>query len=67
MKWFGESWGAPVCDEGEQVEVPLDWLCERCGVEFGEGDQGVVLVCYEKEETRDYPLHLFCLLDSVGP
>lgn len=67
MRWFGESWGAPVCEPENEVPIPLGWICESCGVAFAEGDRGVTLVYYDEEGRRDFPLHLDCLLDSVGP
>lgn len=42
MKWFGSSWGAPVCEDTEHVEVP-DVSCACCELEFDEQDRGVTL------------------------
>jgi hypothetical protein len=68
MRWFGESWGAPVCAPEEAAETPVGALCERCGIRFELDDRGVILPCLEEAGVRDYPLHLNCLLEmTLGP
>ena len=42
MLWFGESWGAPVCEAGEHIDRPSG-RCTSCGVAFANGDRGVAL------------------------
>ena len=41
-KWFGESWGASVC-QGEHVDTPVGVLCAHCDEPIAEGDQGVMI------------------------
>jgi hypothetical protein len=36
MKWFGESWNAPVCESTERVAVPVGETCVRCRETFHE-------------------------------
>jgi hypothetical protein len=67
MKWFGPSWGAPVCDSEERVEVPVGQRCPRCCKPIEPEAQGLVLaeanldfVSYERA------WHLDCLLAAVG-
>jgi len=46
MKRFGESWGAPICDEQDGVplvDTPVGEKCVRCEEPIKEGDQGVIL------------------------
>lgn len=43
MRWFGKSWGAPVCVEGRHVEPPIGIGCAGCDAAIGESDQGVLL------------------------
>jgi hypothetical protein len=38
MRWFGESWGAPVCEDAEHVATPVGCECFEC-----ELDQGFML------------------------
>ena len=66
MRWFGEDWNAPVCEEGEQVETPFGQPCEDCKRPIEQGDQGIVLVSYEDHIVRDFPVHLDCLMGMVG-
>lgn len=44
MPWFGVSWGAPVCDPGDQVEVPFGAQCLHCLELIDEDDSGFVYV-----------------------
>ena len=65
MKWFGDSWGAPVCTELEKVPVPITELCFACGGEFVELDRGLVLPYDDKSGTRDTFWHRTCFLKSI--
>lgn len=40
--WFGESWGAPVCDPDEHVETPFGAVCLWCDELVDEDDSGFV-------------------------
>jgi hypothetical protein len=74
MKWFGESWGAPICTTTEQTTLP-EVPCVCCDQPFVEGDQGFVLP-YLTDELRSLTLisedgpcvayHRKCLLGSMG-
>jgi hypothetical protein len=68
MKWFGKSWGAPVCEPDEQVETPIGRPCAHdCGKEISAGDRGVVLPYYGRtSEPADLAYHLGCFLRSIG-
>ena len=48
MRWFGSHWGAPICDDCVQQEVPVGWLCLRCHRPIEETDNGVTML-YIKE------------------
>jgi len=43
MKWFGESWGAPVNETCARIEVPDGECCPRCQRSIRPGDQGLQL------------------------
>ena len=69
MQWFGESWGARVC-EGEHVATPVGAICfGSCAQPIAEGDRGVVLPFLGFEgignPSPDTPYHLACFLRSV--
>lgn len=40
---FGGRWDAPICDEAEEVAVPVGTLCLRCSEAIEASDQGVVM------------------------
>jgi hypothetical protein len=42
-RWFGLSWGAPVCDPRTHIEIPIGVPCGLCGIAFRDGDQGISL------------------------
>jgi hypothetical protein len=74
IRWFGESWGAPVCDPRAHVETPVGWTCEGhphmhkdCDDErIKEGDQGVTLPYYYRGGATMIAFHLDCWLHEVG-
>ncbi len=66
MRWFGESWGAPVCAPDARVERPAG-PCGRCAEPFAEHAQGVVLAGIDAEgRSREVGFHIDCFLKSVG-
>lgn len=65
MKWFGPSWGAPINDEMEEAPTP-DWECLRCGEEFDEDDQGVVMPFEgDPDERGEAAYHLHCFRECI--
>jgi hypothetical protein len=70
MKWFGQSWGAHVC-EGEHVATPVGEICfGSCATPIVEGDRGVLLPFLGFEGSTDnpcpeVPYHLACFMRSV--
>lgn len=55
VKWFGRSWGAPVCDPEDHEETPLEARCGKCDVPIHEGKQ------------RRIAYHLDCWLKKILP
>ena len=41
--WFGESWGAPVCQAEQRVPTPVGKQCMWCSEPIAAGDQGHVM------------------------
>lgn len=65
MKWFGPSWGAPVCEE-PHVETPTE-PCASCGSPFIEGDQGILVPFYgHPGDPPELPYHHGCFMWLVG-
>ncbi len=46
MRWFGEPWGARICDTMSRVETPIGTRCFLCPETIGEDDAGFVLTLY---------------------
>jgi len=76
VRWFGQSWGAPVCDPDYETEVPVGTKCLECTKVIGLNDRGVVTACSDaiwghwsmkingvKVTCCSY--HLVCWLDQV--
>jgi len=72
VRWFGESWGAPICDPRAHVATPLGWTCAghehmhaKRSPLIEEADQGVTIPCYGREVTM-LAYHLNCWLHELG-
>lgn len=60
MRRFGESWGAPICEELEVVDTPVGELCIHCLEEIAEGDAGVLY-------SNGPPTHADCYIrQAIG-
>lgn len=70
VRWFGDSWQAPVCDPRTHVDTPTGLFCTECGKPIDGDDQGVTLDLLPGAGvpwTRA-PWHLRCWLAQVlGP
>ena len=67
MRWFGESWGAPVNDETEHIDTPVDNLCWYCDRLIDEDDQGFELLRMTDEGPFVMIVHRDCLLRVILP
>jgi len=63
MMWFGESWGAPVCEEDTRVDVPVGEVCAACGHLVEDGHSGFLVASLEGPPR---PWHRSCLFRSLG-
>ena len=65
VRWFGESWNAPVCDPRALVETPVGEDCAwGSGAPIKAGDQGVGI---PDGSTGFYVwYHLDCWLRVIG-
>lgn len=69
MKWFGESWGAPVCDPEDHIETPVDEVCPgRLCVRkiIREGDRGISVPWVHDGFVDTLDWHLNCFLHELG-
>jgi len=68
MKWFGESWGAPVCTAEDHIETPVGDDCGYCDDLIEEGDRGFRMPFVGDPSGRGYMnAHQACLLMAVLP
>ena len=65
--WFGESWGAPVCEEARHLPTPTGQPCVECMVPIIDGDQGVVIPYVHRGGWEMTNYHLPCFLSTVLP
>lgn len=69
MNWFGESWGAPVCEPASRVETPVGTRCARCGERFEAREAGLRVPFLSAPGARaphlDY--HRMCLAALILP
>lgn len=67
-KWFGRSWGAPVCDPREHVPTPVGRTCQRCIELILVDSQGVTMpLCSPDKPPRWLVWHLDCYLQTILP
>lgn len=75
-RWFGESWGAPVCDPRTHIETPVGLGCighdhmhpEGTRSPFIEpGDQGITMPLVSRtDRVERVAYHLDCWLHEIG-
>jgi len=71
MKWFGESWRAPICAPENEVKTPVGERCLLCKEHIEAGDQGLMMpfctVIDAEPVSRQIAEHIECFLDDVLP
>jgi hypothetical protein len=68
MRWFGESWGAPVCQIRNKMAVPVDHLCYECGLPIKEDHRGFAIPFFGGGPVSHAYYHFECLMKTVlGP
>lgn len=65
--WFGEHWGAPICDETFHVPTPVGAPCLDCEEPIAEGDQGLSTPFFTDETFTVRFRHLDCFLRTILP
>jgi len=66
MKWFGESWGAPVCDPEKKAPTPVGEACAHCADAIVATSQGVLMPFWDGEKGSMVSYHRLCLLQNLG-
>lgn len=64
--WFGESWGAPVCDEDRHLPIPVGKHCHECMIPITEDDHGMLIPCFGYLDDM-LAYHRICFLRTVIP
>lgn len=67
--WFGESWGAAVCDPATHKPTPADMICVNgdCLRPIQPGDQGLLIPhIYAPGQWRLTAEHLDCFRRGLG-
>ena len=71
MKWFGKSWGAPICTKESHAETPVGEPCQWCEEPIEEDECGLliptVVEWLDDKTAREVfkPTHQECLLREV--
>ena len=67
VKWFGKTWGAPICDPHTHIETPDGEACPGCMKTIRDGDQGVEIpFSGGPEDPPVLDWHLNCFLAEIG-
>lgn len=73
LRWFGASWGAPMCEDATHIEAPTDTTCAICSTLIAPADQGVRIPhlgdagIQPRHGDQVYAwYHLNCFLSSIG-
>ncbi len=64
LRWFGLSWGAPICEPQYHTSTPIGVPCHVCGTPMAKDAQGCVLP-FAGDDLPIYVIHIDCFLDSL--
>lgn len=67
MMWFGESWGAPVCQPERHVSTPVGAVCIECDKPIRMGDTGFNMALSGREPATTLAYHRVCFLRTIIP
>lgn len=65
VRWFGQSWHAPVCDPRNRVAAPVGERCSACHIALTSNDQGVTIPHYTGAAPKRAAWHLRCWIGEV--
>lgn len=67
IRWFGESWDAPICDPERHIPTPVGWTCHHCLSPIEEYQRGVLMgLLFEVGGWSEVHTHLACFLADMG-
>jgi hypothetical protein len=67
VRWFGESWHAPICDPLAKVATPTAAKCVHCSLYIDSDSQGVVIsASVDIDPSGRVAYHLACFLQEIG-
>jgi hypothetical protein len=64
MRWFGEPWGAKICDTAPRVPTPVGAPCFLCPEVIDEDDQGFVVPTFGRSAAYAIT-HRGCFIQSL--
>jgi hypothetical protein len=64
LRWFGESWHAPVNDPRARIKTPIDERCLECLLYIKSDDQGVRIPAGESHRYATF--HKKCFFETMG-
>lgn len=73
MRWFGESWGAPINELDQHAPTPVDAECAHCHTPILEDDIGFLLPRYNDSPEDVLPFieiayhHACFMVEVLGP
>lgn len=67
MKWFGATWGAPICNPAHHVDTPIGQACAGCNAPIGAESWGVVVPHVGAEgHVSEWAYHRRCWMIALG-
>lgn len=70
MQWFGQSWGAPICDPQDHAATPVGEHCGWCEEPITEEDSGVLIphvgAPFRAHEYVTVPYHRECFIRQIA-
>lgn len=65
IRWFGASWGAPVCEEENHVDTPTG-ACLQCNLAINPADQGFLVAFLSPGSQISFvAYHRACFLRTI--
>lgn len=65
VKWFGESWGAPICDPHDHRPTPVGETCPYCDAVIDDRAQGLLIFHLEAQGATERPWHIDCFMLTI--
>lgn len=70
VRWFGESWQAPICEPDNHAETPVGAPCARCRSRIKRFERGLLIFApdhvIEGLPPNRVAYHIDCFLTEIG-